>query len=273
VLALLLILLNPTAPTQSRVVVARERTEWKEWLESAPLSPRRAVSVRPIGPGLSLGPATSDVPLNGVGAIRLEEREGRVMLREGNAERPVPRGRGLALGAWQLLVSGPPGRAAVTVFAARPRPGKEPHWFPWVGTALHRVTLVPSAAPAITRLLAPEGVEVEASEAGTVAIILAGVTRVLRVMRLPGATEDESELEIYFRDGTSGRTTYPAGRFVALIPAPGGGYLLDFNRARNPFCAYNTAYPCPAPWRGNALTAPIRAGEQYAAEKLVPPPS
>ena len=61
--------------------------------------------------------------------------------------------------------------------------------------------------------------------------------------------------------------TYPAGRFVALTPAGGGRYRLDFNRARNPFCAYSSAYACPAPWRGNALPARIAAGEQYHPTK------
>ena len=87
----------------------------------------------------------------------------------------------------------------------------------------------------------------------------------------PGATEDESELEIYFRDGTSGKGSYPAGRFVSLIPLPGNRYALDFNRARNPFCAYNTVYPCPTPWRGNTLERPIAAGEKYAGGGLDAP--
>ena len=54
---------------------------------------------------------------------------------------------------------------------------------------------------------------------------------------------------------TNGAGTYPAGRFVSLVPAGGGRYRLDFNRARNPFCAYSSAYACPAPWHGNTLPA------------------
>ena len=76
----------------------------------------------------------------------------------------------------------------------------------------------------------------------------------------------ESELEIFFRDSTNGNGTYPAGRFVSLIPLGDGRYRLDFNRARNPFCAYSTAYACPLPWQGNVLPAPVRAGEQYVTE-------
>ena len=57
--------------------------------------------------------------------------------------------------------------------------------------------------------------------------------------------------------------SYPAGRFVSLLPRPDGSYFLDFNRARNPFCAYNTVYPCPAPWSGNNLPDAVKAGERY----------
>ena len=78
---------------------------------------------------------------------------------------------------------------------------------------------------------------------------------------------DESELEIFFRDGTNGRGSYPAGRFVSLVPAGDGQYRLDFNRARNPFCAYSSAYACPAPWRGNTIAADVSAGERYAGAK------
>ena len=82
-------------------------------------------------------------------------------------------------------------------------------------------------------------------------------------MRIPDPATGESELEIFFRDSTNLSGTYPAGRFVSLTPAGEGRYRLDFNRARNPFCAYSSAYACPAPWRGNALPAAIAAGEKY----------
>ena len=50
---------------------------------------------------------------------------------------------------------------------------------------------------------------------------------------------------------------------MALAPAAAGRYRLDFNRARNPFCAYSSAYPCPAPWPGNTVPASVTAGERY----------
>src|ERR1041385_2099057 len=251
------------AVSQTRAGVEQERRDFAVWLRSAPLSPRRAVGVFPLGAGLSLGPGNADIPLSGVDAGRLEERDGRLTLHRGSSTTPVARGRAFALGKWQLLAGGPAGRTTVTVFGSELRTGKEPAWFGYDTRSLQTVDLVPARAPGTLRVLALDGIEVEASEAGTVSFSLAGKQRTLRVLRLPGASEEENELMIYFRDASSGHGSYPAGRFVALIPQSGARYLLDFNRARNPFCAYNTAYPCPAPWSGNALDAMVLAGERY----------
>lgn len=271
-----LVLALPTgaAAAQDRGLVEQERRDHAEWLRSAPLSPRRAVGVFPLGAGLTLGPATAEIPLTGVGPGQLLERSGRLSLRIGDSSRAVARGRALALGPWRLLAGGPAGRTTITVFAADLRAGKAPSWYSYDPAAVFSVTLVPATAPAALRVLAPDGVEVEATEAGSVTTVIGGKSHTLRVRRLPGASEEESELEIYFRDATNGGLSYPAGRFVSLLPRGGTRYLLDFNRARNPFCAYNTAYPCPAPWRGNTLSVPIRAGEQYRGGGLsTPPPS
>jgi uncharacterized protein (DUF1684 family) len=121
-------------------------------------------------------------------------------------------------------------------------------------------------------MLTAEGTEVEATEAGTVSPVIGGKLAPLRVFRIPAPGGEESELEIYFRDGTNGRGSYPSGRFVSLIPTDDGRYRLDFNRARNPFCAYSTVYPCPAPWRGNTIASPVEAGEKYAGGGLTKPP-
>jgi len=260
------------AEGQSRAAVERDRTAFADWLGSSPISPWRAVVVRSIGTGLSIGPDTADIPLTGVTSARLTEREGRVLLRTGSNELGVARGRIQTVGGWRLMVNGTPGRTTVTVFGPAPaRDHKKLAYYGYLPANAHVVTLRAASAPRAQRLMTPDGVEVEATEAGTIELRLGAARRSLTVMRLPGATEDESELEIYFRDGTSGKTTYPAGRFVALIPRSDGRYLLDFNRARNPFCAYNTVYPCPSPWRGNSLSEAVKAGERYTGGGLEVP--
>ena len=75
------------------------------------------------------------------------------------------------------------------------------------------------------------------------------------------AYEQAHELFIPFRDATSGKETYGAGRYLEADPLGDGRYLLDFNRAYNPYCAYNESWRCPLPPRENWLDVPIRAGE------------
>jgi hypothetical protein len=171
---------------QTRAVVEQERREFAEWLRTAPLSPRRAVLVRPIGPGLTLGPASADIPLRGVEPGRLTD-DRRVTLRLGDQNLSLARGRPLVLVIWHLLVNGPAGRAAVTVFTKDVRAGKAPAWYPYDTSAVYTVTLTPPAAPATVRILGPDGVDVDAGEAGTVVVTLGGTRQCLRVRRLPGA--------------------------------------------------------------------------------------
>lgn len=65
-----------------------------------------------------------------------------------------------------------------------------------------------------------------------------------------------------FADGLAGTETYGAGRYLELEPAAHGRFLVDFNYAYNPYCAYNEAWSCPITPAENRLKAPIRAGEK-----------
>ena len=73
---------------------------------------------------------------------------------------------------------------------------------------------------------------------------------------------EEDELLALFKDSTSGKQTYSGGRYVRLTPLGNGSYLLDFNRAYNPYCAYSPDYVCPMPPPQNHLSLSIRAGER-----------
>ncbi|HSE52106.1 MAG TPA: hypothetical protein VLB00_07935, partial [Gemmatimonadales bacterium] len=93
ILSLLALVLAAPAPAQSPEAVGRERTEFAEWLATSAVSPWRAVVVRPIGPGLTLGPASADIPLAGIAAGRIGERGGRIVLSTGEREIGLSRGR------------------------------------------------------------------------------------------------------------------------------------------------------------------------------------
>ena len=239
----------------------QERTAYARWLSSARTSPLAAIAQAPVGSGIRLGPPDADVPLDGLAEQRIMEHAGRVTLEGGGASRVLPRARPVPLGAYTLVASGQPGRTVISIFGPL-RSEPPPAYFPYDSSLVLTVALEPPRRPGAVRLLAVDGMEVEVAEAGTVGIKAGGATTRLTVRRIPGE-DDESDLEIYFRDPTNGRGSYPAGRFVTLTPLPDGRYRIDFNRARNPFCAYSSVYACPAPWPGNSLPAPVAAGERY----------
>ena|SRR3989442_6176341 len=78
------------------------------------------------------------------------------------------------------------------------------------------------------------------------------------------SSEDSDELFIPFRDATSGRETYGAGRYLE-VHAHGDQVTIDFNYAYNPNCAYDPSWSCPLPPTENWLKVPIRAGEKTFA--------
>lgn len=84
-----------------------------------------------------------------------------------------------------------------------------------------------------------------------------------REQRLDALAGNSGGLFFIFRDGTSGRTTYPAGRFLYTKAPRDGQVELDFNRAENPPCAYTEFATCPLPPKQNWLRVAIEAGEQY----------
>jgi len=73
----------------------------------------------------------------------------------------------------------------------------------------------------------------------------------------------ERYLFIPFRDATSGVETYGGGRYIDAELPEGDSILIDFNRAYNPYCAYNSRYSCPLPPVENTLAVEVRAGERY----------
>ena len=74
-------------------------------------------------------------------------------------------------------------------------------------------------------------------------------------------SDDADELFFMFQDGTSGKTTYGAGRYL-YTPLPKDGHVtIDFNRAMNPPCAFTNFATCPLPPSANRLSLAVAAGE------------
>src|ERR1044071_6492079 len=84
-------------------------------------------------------------------------------------------------------------------------------------------------------------------------------------MSLAAFVEEGQPLEVLFvpfADLTTGKDTYPAGRYLEIRPTSTGFYNIDFNTAFNPTCAYNATYECPYPPPSNRLKVAILAGEK-----------
>ena len=72
---------------------------------------------------------------------------------------------------------------------------------------------------------------------------------------------DEDGVFFVFRDRTSGKETYGAGRFLKARPPIDGRIVLDFNFAYNPPCAFTPFATCPLPPPENWLPFAVPAGE------------
>jgi uncharacterized protein len=140
-----------------------------------------------------------------------------------------------------------------------PRLGGEPAYFPYA-PELRFAASVEQVEPAQLELAGSGG----------------GVTR---FRRFALARFGETTLELYwleaygggvflpFRDTTSGRETYGAGRYLldtvkgADLGGGDGTLVLDFNFAFNPSCAWSDVWACPLAPRANWLDLRIAGGE------------
>ena len=70
----------------------------------------------------------------------------------------------------------------------------------------------------------------------------------------------EDYLFIPFLDDTNGETTYGGGRYVEGQIPEDDVFIINFNEAYNPYCAYSDRYSCPIVPRINYVETEIKAG-------------
>ncbi len=63
-----------------------------------------------------------------------------------------------------------------------------------------------------------------------------------------------------FRDKTNGKETYGGGRYLEMWIPNRDSVIIDFNKAYNPYCVYNTKYSCPLVPKQNRMDIPVYAG-------------
>ena len=98
------------------------------------------------------------------------------------------------------------------------------------------------------------------NKAGYFEVSIAG--KPVHLQAYQSAERYDPHLFVPFRDATSGKESYGASRYIDLDVQHDDLYVLDFNYAYNPYCAYSDAYVCPLPPRENWLAVEIRAGEK-----------
>jgi uncharacterized protein len=168
----------------------------------------------------------------------------------------------LAIGSvsWQLIERGD--RLGVRVKDSsnplrRTFPGSS--WFPVVPAYRVVARLTPRKGP--LEMVVPDaaGGSQRMESPGTLTFTLLGKPQHLDPV-LDG--DDAADQLIMFRDLTSGHETYGGGRFLRAMRQPDGTYVLDFNRAFAPPCAFTPYATCPLPPEQNRMRVAVNAGEK-----------
>lgn len=120
--------------------------------------------------------------------------------------------------------------------------------------------LTPDPRAQVIEMLTSTGQRRPTQVMGTLEFSWKGQT--LKLRAFAGEGSNGERLFVPFTDDTTGRETYAAGRYLDLDRTSTGIYVIDFNTAYNPYCAYNPTYDCPVAPKENRLPAAIRAGEK-----------
>jgi hypothetical protein len=129
------------------------------------------------------------------------------------------------------------------------------HWFPVKESYRVTAKFVPYQPPKMLTIPNILGETEQDPSPGYVQFTLNGQS-----LRLEPVLEDD-HLFFIFHDLTSGKETYPAGRFLYTDLPKNGEVVLDFNQAENPPCAFTAYATCPLPPKQNRLSVRIEAGE------------
>jgi hypothetical protein len=135
-------------------------------------------------------------------------------------------------------------------------------WFPPDLEYRFELPLTANPNPDTVIILSTRGNQRRAVRVGWFDFKVGGKKCRLEASRLLEPGVGESDIGIFFRDRTSGRETYGIGRYLDPVALPDGRFVVDFNMAYNPACAYSDHYNCPIPPKANDLKVAIKAGEK-----------
>ncbi|TRZ43733.1 DUF1684 domain-containing protein [Robertkochia solimangrovi] len=79
-------------------------------------------------------------------------------------------------------------------------------------------------------------------------------------LKLMQQEEYKDYLFLPFSDQTNGKESYGGGRYLDMRIPEGDTMVIDFNKAYNPYCAYNKKFSCPLVPKENTLDVAIPVG-------------
>ena len=170
----------------------------------------------------------------------------------------------LTLGRWSLRLSH---QRFPSIIVFDPRSSRFATWhgldyYP-VDLSLRFVApLTPAPHPDTTIIMSTRGNARRAVRVGWFDLLVHKHAVRLEAHRLLEPGVDEGSLSVFFRDATTGTETYAVGRYVDPERQPDGRWLVDFNSAYNPACAFSPHYNCPIPSKANTLKVAVEAGEK-----------
>ncbi len=274
--------LTPLVRDSLTHALSQGRTETAEWLKSSPTSYFAAVQRVDFGTNtaLTVGRAADnsvrvddpEMPEHAVlvvvegDSFRVVASSPEVTFRANRLEyrEAVLPPSSIQIGRWTVRLSHQRFPALIVFDPKSPRYA-EYHgqdWYPPDFSYRFEAPLTPNPKPDTTIIQSTRGNLRRAVRVGWFDLKIRGKACRLEAHRLLEPGVDEQSVSLFFRDATTGKTTYGVGRYVDPEKLPDGRWLIDFNDAYNPACAFSSFYNCPIPSRANTLSVPIEAGEK-----------
>jgi hypothetical protein len=273
--------LNAAEAESATVGIQQARRRTEEWLRKDPQSYLATVQRVDFGekPALTVGRAADNdvrIDADGIAAHHLRvtldgdrfrvealDPEARFSIKDQASRQAVIDPSALRVGRFTLRLSHQRFPAIIVFDPESPRVGsyKGLKYFPVDLSYRYEAPLTPNPNPETIIILSTLGHQRRAQRVGWFDFLVGDTPCRLEATRLLEPGVGEHDLIVLFRDATSGNESYPLGRYVDPRRLPDGRYLLDFNAAYNPACAFSDHYNCPIPPKANSLTVAVRAGE------------
>lgn len=275
--------LSPAERDSIRRVIEKDRTDTDEWLRSGATSYLSTVTrvdflqarTLVVGSAADCGVRVDDpeMPARALrvtvagDSFRVEALDPAAEVTAGG--RPVVDAilppSGLKLGRWAIRLSHQRFPAIIVMDPRSPRFAdyKPIPYFPVDLAYRFAAPLTPNPAADTVIILSTRGNERRALRVGWFDLKVGGRACRLEAHRLLEPGVDEQAISVFFRDATTGRETYEVGRYVDPVALADGRWIVDFNMAYSPACAFSDHYNCPIPSKANALKVAIRAGARH----------